>query len=646
MASDSQTVAVDSAQCISTVSASGTAEAGPSLGSYTSVVLLPAHVDQPTAQSSYETGAVPVGSYNSSRSTVTSTIAGVGPIKTIFQNHVELNHSQNVLKYVPHPEGQLAPATRTPQQWVLIEWTMPAGEPNAYSVIPVSEIVQMTGASVELTTGKSVLVKRGRHMLPATIVMISDEKRFLDTELNQLRKMCTADNATHLPHPESYPASQQRRYLPGGQQCPEASPVPTMPAVTMEYDYAEFDGVVPPTSVRTIVPRIERSGARRAEIRPMTFDQQTQTIACGSSIDVAVEAHLKRISSYLESIMAEQKSYRMESEYQRKLLHELHEKASEHDAKLEAIRRDARATDRLEEDTHKSLSSDVNCTATEETYGYRSASAESERSKHVVTSTNGGLLLQTVADGHVEGSRTTNETTGILYEWSRPARVNSPESEASVENKQHRGKAPQTRSDSVRSMIETDWSDTSGCVAGNDDLGAPSEDGDRMVVPVEYVSIGRNNTMVKRRVLDNIKWSNYKSATRSLLMELFSRHDLATRSLSGRPSPAFAGDGRKPVKHKLDPDVIADVIEIVSSSCKVATNMVRTAITTKCADENKMLRQRQATAAKAANNGSSSPSEISDRPKVTAKRRKMVAETRRSPGVEGCKVEENKENLG
>lgn len=43
---------------------------------------------------------------------------------------------------------------------------------------------------------------------------------------------------------------------------------------------------------------------------------------------------------------------------------------------------------------------------------------------------------------------------------------------------------------------------------------------------------------------------------------------------------------------RLDPKIIADIVEIVSEKCGVSASIVRTAITTKCADENKMMRKR------------------------------------------------------
>lgn len=106
------------------------------------------------------------------------------------------------------------------------------------------------------------------------------------------------------------------------------------------------------------------------------------------------------------------------------------------------------------------------------------------------------------------------------------------------------------------------------------------------------VLIGSNKTTVAVHILRAIDWKNYRAATRKLLITLFSREMLATRSLTGKPSPAFH-DRKKPVKDKLDQNIINDIIQIITKKCGVQENLVRTAITTKCADENKMLRTRK-----------------------------------------------------
>lgn len=107
----------------------------------------------------------------------------------------------------------------------------------------------------------------------------------------------------------------------------------------------------------------------------------------------------------------------------------------------------------------------------------------------------------------------------------------------------------------------------------------------------DMVSIGTCKTKVPRYVLNQIDWRSHTIATRRLLMAVFPRKILATHSLTGKSSPAFAN---KPAKLCLDPNKVKDIVITVSEKCKVNPSLVRSAITTKCADENKMYRNREA----------------------------------------------------
>ncbi|XP_059052555.1 protein insensitive-like [Achroia grisella] len=106
----------------------------------------------------------------------------------------------------------------------------------------------------------------------------------------------------------------------------------------------------------------------------------------------------------------------------------------------------------------------------------------------------------------------------------------------------------------------------------------------------EMVSIGEGNVQVPARVLKNINWSSYTAATRKLLNAVFSHRELATHSLTGKPSPAFPG---RPPKKKLNPILINDIVQTVMDRCNVPESVVRTSITTKCADESKMYRAKK-----------------------------------------------------
>ncbi|XP_050348186.1 protein insensitive-like [Nymphalis io] len=84
--------------------------------------------------------------------------------------------------------------------------------------------------------------------------------------------------------------------------------------------------------------------------------------------------------------------------------------------------------------------------------------------------------------------------------------------------------------------------------------------------------------------------TSHTSATRQLLQAVFPRRILATHSLTGKQSPAFAN---KPPKKQLDPKLVDDIVNTVAERCNVSKRIVRSSITTKCSDEAKLYRNRQ-----------------------------------------------------
>ncbi|XP_067624906.1 protein insensitive [Eurosta solidaginis] len=107
------------------------------------------------------------------------------------------------------------------------------------------------------------------------------------------------------------------------------------------------------------------------------------------------------------------------------------------------------------------------------------------------------------------------------------------------------------------------------------------------------VAIGPNNTRIPTEIFDAIDWEDPSAATRTLLLALFDRQTLATHSMTGRPSPAFKYTN-KPIKEGLNQLTIKDIIFAVSHRCQVPDKVVRNFITTKCADETKMMKLAQA----------------------------------------------------
>lgn len=64
----------------------------------------------------------------------------------------------------------------------------------------------------------------------------------------------------------------------------------------------------------------------------------------------------------------------------------------------------------------------------------------------------------------------------------------------------------------------------------NDDNFEPFEIGGRII-------LGSNRTSIEKHILDNIKWDNPSVAVRELMRHFFSKSELATHTLTGKPSP-------------------------------------------------------------------------------------------------------------
>ncbi|XP_041982096.1 uncharacterized protein LOC121735360 [Aricia agestis] len=119
----------------------------------------------------------------------------------------------------------------------------------------------------------------------------------------------------------------------------------------------------------------------------------------------------------------------------------------------------------------------------------------------------------------------------------------------------------------------------------------------------DMVPIGSGNTLIPKTLYESLNWNSYTNVTRKLLQILFSREVLSTHSLSGKRSPAFSN---KPAKKQLNPITVDDIVATVAKKCDIKESFVRTCITVKCADEAKMLRQRNSrTSIKSEQNDSS-----------------------------------------
>uniref|UniRef100_A0A182JZK3 BEN domain-containing protein n=1 Tax=Anopheles christyi TaxID=43041 RepID=A0A182JZK3_9DIPT len=614
--------------------------------------------------------------------------------------------------------------------WALIEWETADEEPSAYTVIESSRIVDIAAYEADVSnrskqsnngqrkrdsglyTGKLIHVQRGRYILPATIVMISEDRKFLETELQELRVMVANNMITksvtqmqpsrkhHLPplmfyggsssHNGGMPSQQKatpphRMYSDEHwianksvkrQRCESGSSITlkedvvgsrlstaannnSIPTTTVQHgnevneeaaisfisDCSNQSESPPP--VRTKVARYMRAdrATSRQDAPPMTFDQQTQTTGVSSEAYGSHEAHFTRILSYLESIMAEQKSCRMESDYNRKLMHELQEKMVDQHASLADVRKQltemqtAQKSDGLKVKTKQNPevivakvlpTYDQSCESTGTVSNGTVFSYETTNNNHIVVSGLNESAEQWVKVQSVkqiateEGGQDHSTNSNLSWASSVQTSSNSATNAATAEVDDTKALSETTlfveyeseivntigNSSSsvvaVQDLIKEDWNDSlqesetpnkkvkqtrarNARKYSTNENPPPSE---QSVPASGKVALGSNNTQVSKNALDSIRWHSYKFGTRKLLQMLFPREVLATCSLSGRPCPARMNDPCRPVKDALPQKVVSDIVEYVVRKCNVDESQVRGVITTKCADENKMLRQR------------------------------------------------------
>jgi hypothetical protein len=321
---------------------------------------------------------------------------------------------------------------------------------------------------------------------------------------------------------------------------------------------------------------------------PMTYDQGTQTDTKLTGTDVTETVReLQRLVELNEHILNEQKLLRNETKTNRFLLEQYNQEFSSIrknmeaiESKVENISYERIPFEQLPPETNimekrASASKAVNGSANgSQQFFIIENAADSENASMSLTGSNVEYTveeLQADDSGRSASRMSYHDQTSMMSNTS----IDGGRKEGGNFRRSHSSSnfsvissTPLARSNSSSNLIE-EWAEMEG-----------------------DVMIGSNQTAVPVHILRAIDWKNYKAATRKLLVTLFPRAVLASRSLTGRPSPAFH-DRNKPVKEKLDQGIINDIIQIITRKCGVHESQVRTAITTKCADENKMMRSRE-----------------------------------------------------
>ncbi|XP_055322083.1 protein insensitive-like [Sitodiplosis mosellana] len=483
---------------------------------------------------------------------------------------------QNAIVYVKRDADEGTPVN-PPMLWMLIEYRTRNKVTN-YEVVAAKDVCGGGGSRANsglesMHTGKLIYVKKDTGLVQATIVTISDDKQFLNNELKDLVEMQKEEYEIH--------SNKKRKRV----SVAKLDSVATSSAATQ---YTRWNSGAHDTGTTTQnggggamnKQSVIKSNPNVQNYPPMTFDQQTQT-------DFKATADFSNNEMRFSKILATEED----------ILRDVHSMTEEnHDIKQQV------ADLRVEVAEIKTLLKDISEKLTHQNDGVHSTSTDFNRTSSILNSTQTSSTSVLARTPHVIPPRILNLSHQSNY---TPHTLNynsisiEPVIEASNDsNFSYSNHSRMSLSASNQSIYQADTNHNESAhlsamkldYSSNNSKNADSfadDEGD----PNEEVVIGPNHTTVTRNVLTNINWNSHTAATRRLLRAKFSREVLATHSLTGKPSPAFI-ESSKPTKNQLNPKIIADIVQYVAKRCKVTDTAVRSSITTKCADENKMMRQR------------------------------------------------------
>ncbi|CAH2089139.1 unnamed protein product [Euphydryas editha] len=146
----------------------------------------------------------------------------------------------------------------------------------------------------------------------------------------------------------------------------------------------------------------------------------------------------------------------------------------------------------------------------------------------------------------------------------------------------------------------TDSDDSSSSIGTINDIALITNTHQKAFVPLkkqdsdkenDFIPIGSGETLIHKNKYKKVNWKSYSSATRTLLLAVFSRKILATHSLL--TDKCVLTSKNKPPKKCLDPKKVFDIIIEVTEHFEVRENLVRSVIKNKCRTESKMMKMRQ-----------------------------------------------------
>ncbi|CAO1304457.1 unnamed protein product [Diamesa serratosioi] len=468
--------------------------------------------------------------------------------------------------------------------WLVVE--MESAILNKYFLVEADDVLGYQDLDI-LNTGKLVYVSLNGKLQRCNVVMASEDKKFIFEEYKQLNKV-SEDNLKM----KDVQFKKRRRMSSPQPGCSKRmddndSSLSGWSGVS---EAATHDRIISPSV--NLKQKLAKSYETR-HIPPMTFDQGTQTKRESTGLNFSNE--IIRLLEINEHLMNEQKVVVSETKVNRLLMESYSEefitlkksmRSIEH--KFELLMQER--NNKNDSTTSKKVSSTKILNGSVQPYYIIDGSigGSIDDTKNAI-SINGSKFEYTVEE--IPDANDSGRSTSRMSFNQDQSTMMSNSSLTSGEFNSTKKQSFRRSASSSNFSMQSSSSSTPLTKTGRQSNSNQSLTEEWADVEGDFM-IGSNKTVVPVHVLRSIDWGNYKSATRKMLITLFSRETLATRSLTGRPSPAFH-DRNKPVKGKLDQDIINDIIQLVTKRCGAQESQVRTAITTKCADENKMLRNRK-----------------------------------------------------
>lgn len=414
-----------------------------------------------------------------------------------------------------------------PKLWILIQYQTVCGTSKipkkTYEVVDAKDVCGAGGAGntqLEMTTGKLIHVKKDTILVCATIVTISDDKIFLDTEMKDLIEL---------------EKSEQNQQNPKKRKRTTHTTKSDSHINGQSNQYHNWYGRETITSSATTQSSVIISNPNVQNHPPMTFDQQTQTdFKPNTNEYVPIEARLAKILMNEESIMRSQQGVAQENQEMKQQVHDLGAQLCEVKSLLAEVltKMNGIVDDKLE----KKSNNDVHSTNTVLNFARNSTPNTLNQAPRILNLSQQSLTAHPQPRYYssiaIEPIEASNDSSFSISNNSRRSFSASNQSIYQTEINQ-----------SMSSLNSSEQAIDLKREQNQANNSFADEDGNAD----DEIIIGSNQTAVPRSVLTDINWKSHTAATRKLLRAKFSRETLATHSLTGKPSP-----GKNKLKKKKD----------------------------------------------------------------------------------------------